>query len=42
MTEQIPPPQPAGMVVLANPQRHLVTLSDERNSRQTLVYRRSK
>ena len=26
--------------VLANPQRNLVTLSDERNNRQTLVYRR--
>jgi len=28
--------------VLANPQRNLVTLSDERNNRQTLVYRRRK
>jgi len=28
--------------VLANPQRNLVTLSDERNNRQSLVYRRRK
>jgi len=28
--------------VLADPQRSLVTLSDERNNRQTLVYRRRK